>query len=853
LKGDVLMTSTFLPDSWKINDFAPGEGFRAGAHDVDFDDSVWMAVDVPGSVHRALIAAGRIEDPFYDQNESKCAWIEEREWWYRRTFDGPAEPLEEGERWRLVFHGLDTFVTIWLNGEELGRHQNMFREAVFDVSDRLLPNQPNTLALCFDRPLDHIEGFAEFKAGWPYESRVFMRKAQFSYGWDWGPRLPNVGIWRPVELRRERGAVISGTHFYTLEIDHERNRAVVAVRVEAERFATQGALAANIRLAWTEPSPAPRPPVMAYVTLRGEGDQVSGTAYLTVENAALWWTHDLGDPALYTLQVTLAENGVELDQRRQPVGIRTIELDQSPDTDEPGTRFFRFVLNGVPIFAKGADWIPADSFVGAIPRERYEQLLAAARAAHMNMLRIWGGGIYEHEVFYDLCDRMGILIWQDFMFACALYPEDEPVFVAEVEAEARYQVRRLRSRPCMALWCGNNENQWIFDQVYWKERLARIPGSLYYDDILPCAVSELDGQIPYWPGSPYGGNDHNSMDEGDRHNWDVWHGGSPRKFGEEPKSDRSAAGVSYRRYAGDTGRFISEFGMHAAPVFETLRRNIPTDQLYHHSPSMDHHNKDNPKNKGDRLMETVTGLPEDLEEYIDFSMIAQAEGLKFGIEHFRRRKPHCSGTLFWQLNDCWPVLSWSVLDYYGFGKAGYFYVKRGYAPVLASFEALDDGGVELWITNDRLADLDDAVTIRLSTFDGRVIWERQEPVLVGPNRSVCVWQMAAGDLDGGPDCYLSVRSAGGMFPANRHFFVPIMDLERDPLPVTTTIEQVDHHTLRVHLSTQVYAFFVHLIVSHEETHYGDNYFDLEPGEKRTITVTNADIALTSDMLTVKSR
>jgi beta-mannosidase len=846
--------SLLLSTPWKLGDFAPGEGIAAWAHTIDFDDSAWIPVDVPGSVHHALIAAGRIEDPFYDRNELKCLWIEDREWWYRLTFEAPADPLEEGEGWRLIFHGLDTFVSIWLNGEILGTHQNMFRETAFDISDRLLPGQPNTLALCFDRPLDHIEGFGEFKENWgPYQARVFMRKAQFSYGWDWGPRLPNIGIWRPVELRREQRALITGTHFYTLEIDQSLGRALVTVEVEAERFATRGALTAHIRLSWPEASPVPRPPVMARVALRGEGARVSGKAYLTVENVALWWTHDLGEPALYLLQVTLEEDGAELDRRGQFVGIRTIELDQTPDPDEPGTRFFRFVLNGVPIFAKGADWIPADSFVGAIPDGRYGKLLAAARDAHMNMLRVWGGGIYEHDVFYDFCDQMGILVWQDFMFACALYPEDNPDFVAEVEAEARYQVWRLRSHPCMALWCGNNENQWIYDQVYWQRQLSVIPGSLYYHDILPRVVTELDSQIPYWPGSPYGGNDYNSMEDGDRHNWDVWHGGSPRKFGEEPKTDRGAAGVSYRRYADDRGRFISEFGMHAAPVYETLRRNIPTDQLHHHSESMDHHNKDNPKNKGDRLMETVTGLPKDLDEYIDFSMIAQAEGLKFGVEHFRRRKPHCSGTLFWQLNDCWPVLSWAVLDYYGFGKAGYFYSKRFFAPVLASFKERPDGGVELWITNDRLADIDDTVVLRLSTFDGRVIWENRYTVLIGPNRSVRVWEMEASELDGGPDKYLSVRSMGGVFPANRHFFAPIKDLQRAPQPLDVEIEQVNEHTLKVQVSAPVYAYFVNLSVPHEGTQYGDNYFDLEPGETRTITVTNVDIALTPEMVTVRAR
>jgi beta-mannosidase len=333
----------------------------------------------------------------------------------------------------------------------------------------------------------------------------------------------------------------------------------------------------------------------------------------------------------------------------------------------------------------------------------------------------------------------------------------------------------------------------------------------------------------------------------------VWHGGHPRKFGEEPHTDHSAAGVSYRRYADDRGRFISEFGMHAAPVYETLRRNIPADQLFHHSESMDHHNKDNPKNKGDRLMESVTGLPDDLEDYIDFSMIAQAEGLKFGVEHFRRRKPHCSGTLFWQLNDCWPVLSWAVLDYYGNGKAGYFYARRFYAPVLASFKALDDGGAELWITNDTLADIDDAVIIRLRTFDGQVIREWNAPVRVGPNRSECVWRATADDLDGGPDRYLSARSTGEVFRANRHFFTAIKDLQRGPHSLQAMFMTKDAHTLTAQVSAMGYAFFIYLSVAHPATRYSDNYFDLEDGETRTITITNPDIPLTSDMVRVMTR
>ena len=847
-------SSLWLTAPWRLSDFAPGEGVAAGAHAPTLDDSGWLPVDVPGDVHRTLIAAGRIADPFYDRKETDCAWIEGREWWYRLTFDGPDQAPHPGDRLRLVFHGLDTFATIWLNGEVIGQHENMFRPAVFDITDGLIPAAPNTLALRFDPPLDHVraltEQFGEFQSWGPHtESRLLMRKAQFGYGWDWGPRLPTVGIWRPVELRYERLTVLDGVQFSTVTIDREAGRAVVRVRVEADRFATDRPLEADIRLT----PPDGRPALTARVTLDGETAHVSGSAYLTVEQPALWWTHDLGDPTLHTLTVTLSEYGQPLDIDQQHVGIRTIALDQSPDPDEPGTRFFRFVLNGVPIFARGADWIPADSFVGAIAPEHYADLLTAARDANMTMLRIWGGGIYEHDVFYDTCDRLGILVWQDFMFACAAYPEHIPAFNAEVAAEARYQVRRLRSHPCMALWCGNNENQWIHDVEHWSENGARVPGALFYDETLPRAVAEHDGSVPYWPGSPYGGSDHNSMEDGDRHNWDVWHGGSVRRFGEEPQHRQGPEAVSYRRYADDRGRFISEFGMHAAPVFETLRRNIPADQLTHHSPAMDHHNKDNPKNKGDNLMLTVTGLPDTLEDYIDFSMIAQAEGLKFGIEHFRRRKPHCAGTLFWQLNDCWPVLSWSVIDYYGFGKAGYFYARRVYAPVLASFKPLDDGGVELWITNDTLETISDTVSVTLRSFGGETFWQEAHPLSVEPNSSAAVLRWGADAIAAGPDRYLSVRAENDSFAPNRHFFAAIKDLQRDPVTPHMAITQIDAQTLRVDLRAAAYAYFVHLVVPHEATRFSDNYFDLEPGERRTITITNSAVPLSPDGVTVYAR
>jgi beta-mannosidase len=813
-----------LEVGWKLRDFAPGEGLLAGAHQIAHADADWLPISVPGDVHRTLIDAGRIPDPFYAANETACAWMEQREWWYRLKL-----PSASTATHRLTFHGLDTFASVYLNGEEIGEHHNMFRPAEFDVT---LAAGMNVVAIRFDSPLERVKG-KTLSAWGRNPERTAMRKAQFGYGWDWGPRLPTIGIWRPVELAPvESTPRISGVHFYTLEIRDDV--ALVAVHIEVELVRDEVPLVARIRLG------SPEGGVAAETELRLTGS--AATVYLTVQHPRLWWTHDLGEPALYTLNVSV---GAQTSEQR--VGIRTLLLDQSPDPQERGTRFFRFVLNGIPIFARGADWIPCDSFVGAISKERYTRLLEQSRYANMTMLRIWGGGIYEHDHFFEECDRLGILVWQDFMFACAMYPEDDPDFVAEVDAEARYQVHRLRNHPSLAVWCGNNENQWLHDRHYWNAADLPPYGALYYDHVLPRAVAELDGQTPYWPGTPYGGSDHNSREEGNVHNWEVWHGNFPRRFGEEPRRENTPAAVSYRRYAEDTGRFISEFGMHAAPVPETLWSVIPPEERYHHSPTLDWHNKDNPKNKGDNLLLATTGLPHDVEQYILFSQIAQAEGLKFGIEHFRRRKPHCSGTLIWQLNDCWPVLSWSVLDYYGVPKAGYHFLRRVYAPLLASFKSVEDG-VELWLTNDRQVAVSDRVTVTFGTFDGHLDFQESRDVSIAAGASQCVWRLRS--LEGTSAHYLHVASATSAFPENRHFFADIKDLARAPAAprMHTHVRSAQHVEVELSAPDDGYVYFAHLVSRHPSTRFSDNYIDLVPGATRTISVTDQEHELEPDCL-----
>jgi beta-mannosidase len=812
----------------------------------------WLPAIVPGGVHESLLAAGRIEHPYLDRHENGIRWIEERDWWFRTRFDGPGE-LADDERARLVFHGLDTVVDIWLNGQPLGHHENMFRPAEFDVTDRL--QAQNDLLLRFSPPLAGLEvppatiellrGFAALTAdtnpraeglgnsddGLMTPEQAFMalrplrRKPTFSWGWDFGPRLPSIGIWQPVELRVEMAAVLTGHHIHTLAINADGS-ATVGILVEVDRFATDARLTAQVGLV----APSGR---TTSIELPVENGQARGT--LTVPEAELWWTHDLGDPALYDAKITLLADGELLDHAPDKVGLRTIILDTNPDPE--GGNLFRFILNGIPVFARGACWIPADMLVGSITEDRLRALVTMAREGGMNMLRIWGGGIYGEDAFYRACDEEGVLVWQDFMFACNDYPERDETLSAEVQLEAEYQVKRLRNHPSLALWCGNNEVQAIHGAVYQNYE----PGDWGYDffyRILPEAVAAFDGQTPYWPGSPWGENDIegwyavNGALDGDRHAWEVWHG---MTIGPNaPSFDNQGDARHYRRYADDKGKFISEFGIHASPEWATLGRYLPEDQWSVHSESFDHHNKDNPKNKHDSVLAIVTGLPETIEQYVDFTMVSQAEGLRFGIEHYRRRAPHCSGTLVWQYNDVWPGFSWSMVDYDLVPKASYHYLSRTYAPLLASFRR-DGDTLELWLSNSGRNEATTTATVTLAGFDGTEHLSEKVTATVAAGESRPVW--TGTDLDLSGDRYAWVDSQEGAFPSNRLFFAEIKDVAFGQPSLDIQATKTGEGAAELTITATGFAYFVHALTPAPGVRFDTNYLDLRDGETATIRVT----------------
>lgn len=790
--------------AWRIRDFASGEGAPAGA--MAGEGEGWIPAVAPGDTYRALIDAGRLADPYVGRNEAEAAWVRDREWWWHARVEIGAEAGE------LVFDGLDTFADVYLDGVLLGSADNMFRSWRFALT--CAPGA-HDLAVCFhpaiamtgDAPLPVFSAFTDRISA---SRRTLMRKAQFGWGWDWGPDLPTVGIWKPVRIEPRRDATLRSLNFTTRSI-----AASAEVVVDLDLSAP-----AEVSVKLLDPQG---------ISVAAGSRHGSGEIALTVPDPQLWWTADLGEQPLYTLVANIGVQSVQY-----CVGIRTIELDQSPDSDEPGTSFFRFVLNGVPLFAKGANWVPASAFVGAIPDRSYTDLLERATGANFNMIRVWGGGIYEHDIFYRECDRLGLLVWQDFMFACAPYPDEDADFLENVRAEVAEQVGRLRHHASLALWCGNNENQGIqFFADHATGTTTPLAGLAIYEELIPTILGTLDPATPYWPSSPWGGPSPNSMRGGDVHNWTVWHG-IPLVPDRDAvgSNDSSPEGVAFTRYAEDFARFVSEFGIQAAPDIGTLRRWMAPEDLVLGSQGFLDRIKD-VADKASAMMVPVTGLPAVLSDYIEYTMLTQAEGLKFAIEHYRRRKPHCSGALIWQHNDCWPCVSWSLIDYDGVAKSAWYATRRAFAPVLASFR-IDGDAAELWITNDTLAPLSDTAVIALAWLSGGSAWEERVAFEVPANGSACVWRGTVAPSAG------QVLTVRGPFPPNRALLAPVKDLALAPDPCLKIACEPAGEALRFTLSAAHYILAVQLRSDDPALRFDDNHFDLAGGEARTVLVSRSD-------------
>lgn len=778
----------------------------------------WLPASVPGGVHTDLLALGRIPDPFVGDNEKHVQWVAEADWEYRYQFAAASELLSQPHIW-LVCDGLDTLATVTLNGRTLAHTNNMFRQYRWDVKD-LLRAADNELIIVFASPVQYITekqavrplpGVSQAIPGGPY-----LRKAPCQFGWDWGPQLPPIGIWK--DIRLEGSSVrLADVH---LRQRHADGQVTISAALTLEGQPNE-TLTARLHIV------APDGEEMMVETAVGDAAPHTPIHHsqFTIHNSQLWWPNGYGAQPLYQVIISLHQGDRLLDQRQYQLGLRTIELRQ--EADQWG-RSFEFMVNGVPIFAKGSNWIPADSFPTRISDDYLEALIRGAAETHQNMLRVWGGGFFEEERFYDLCDRYGILVWQDFIFSCSVYPLDDPEFLENVHVEVQENVRRLRHRASLALWCGNNEMEWGWADWGWtRPDLADMKTTYdrFFHHTLPEWCAAEDPDHAYWPSSPSSDTpfaDPNGQQQGDAHYWDVWHGRKP-----------------FTAYRNQYPRFMSEFGFQALPPLNTIRTFADEADWNMTSYVMEQHQKNASGNSlmVGQMLDSFR-LPKDFPSLVYLSMVLQAEGIRYGVEHWRRHRDRVAGTLYWQLNDCWPVASWSSLDYFGRWKALHYAARRFYAPVLLSIED-DPPRQGIYVTNDRREKWDGRVRWSLETLDGETLTAGEEPVQVAPliTTHVKTLDFASQVTEDNRRNLIFIAElwqGNSRTAVQTAFFAPTKHLLLGDPAVQTTCRS-EENLLHIELAARSLARLVELSLDGADVVFSDNYFDLPAG--RTITAT----------------
>lgn len=784
------------------------------------DSEQWLPASVPGGVHTDLLALGHIPDPFVADNEKRVQWVAESDWTYRLLFSCSHELFSQNKIF-LICDGLDTLTTVVLNGNELGRTDNMFRRYEWEVKGLLNPSETNELTITFLSTVKYIAekqsirplfGVMQAIPGSPH-----LRKAPCQFGWDWGPQLPPVGVWKDIRLEGYSNARFSNVH---IQQKHEGGNVALQARFEIERW-EETPLAVTTRI--TTPK-GELIEAVAPVTQAGEA-----VVEIPIPEPELWWPNGYGEQPLYQVEVSMGNSDsaakVLQDQRRYQIGLRTILLQR--EQDQWG-RSFVFIVNGVPILSKGSNWIPADSFPTRITDELLDGLIRSAAETHQNMLRVWGGGFYEEERFYDLCDRYGILVWQDFIFSCSIYPLDDPQFIENIRQEVVENIHRLRHRASLALWCGNNEMEWGWVDWGWDQLELQDLKAAYdkfFHHTLPAWCQAEDPDNPYWPSSPSSDtpfDEPNGQQRGDSHYWDVWHGRKP-----------------FTAYRDQFPRFMSEFGFQALPPLATIRTYADEADWNMTSYIMEQHQKNDSGNSlmVGQMLDTFR-LPKDFASMVYLSMVLQAEGIRYGVEHWRRYPERVAGILYWQLNDCWPVASWSSLDYFGRWKALHYAARRFYAPLMLSIED-DPPEQSVFVSNDRLEPWEGIVNWSLETLAGEILTSGSAPANVPPQASVMVdrldFSAHLGDDNLRNLVFVAELSQGNQLLARRTaYFVPIKHLSLANPSVAVDMKNQDG-VLVVELTSQALALLVEVSLLDADVVFSDNYFNLPPGRSHQIS------------------
>ncbi len=760
----------------------------------------WYSASVPGNIFTDLLDHQLIEDPFIKTNEEKVQWVSDSSWVYKTSFTVDEKTLSK-RHLELNFEGLDTYAKVYLNDSLILNSNNAFRQ--YSISVKSILKNENELKIEFESSSIQEEK-EKRKLGYelPEGNRIFTRKAQFQYGWDWGPKLNTSGIWKDVYLKAWDDYKIDDVFIKQLELNDSKASLLIEIKkrsnVDLDKKLTYEIYINND-------------------LFKSTNEIYKGYSWIDeieIKNPKRWWPHNLGVPYLYDIKIIVKDGNKILDTYSQKLGLRIIEL--VTEKDSIGESFY-FKVNDVPVYAKGANYIPQNSFQNKVTPEHYENLLNDVVDANMNMLRVWGGGIYENDVFYDLCDEKGILVWQDFMFACAMYPGDTS-FLKNVQQEATDQIKRLRNHPSIALWAGNNENsegwhRWGWQAGKSEEEKKEIWNNYLkvFDSILPNTVKEFS-QTSYWESSPkYGRGNPNYKTEGDAHDWWVWHDAYPFEHFEE-----------------NVPRFMSEFGFQSFPSYEAINYINQEDSIAIHTDAMKSHQK---HSRGFQLIEDYMQrdypVPSSDEDYVYVSQLVQAKGITMGIEAQRRSRPYNMGSLYWQLNDCWPVISWSSIDYFGNWKALHYKAKKSFENVLIS-TIKTKYDYETYIVNDSLSELKGTLRLKMIDFYGKEIWANTEEIVVKVNSSQKVYHIPQADIDIRRFIYvIEFNNSKSLY-----FFDRPKNLVLPKGEISTKIAKTQEG-FSITLQSEVLQKDVFLS-SKKKGHFSDNFFDLLPNEVKTI-------------------
>lgn len=842
---DLTMTLS-LNGTWALAHCAVGEG-RFDA----FRSLPTIPCPVPGAVHEAFIEAGIIPEPLKDRNDEACRWLEEQEFWYSRAFTLTQEELRP--RMVLTFAGLDTAADIWLNGHCLGHCSNAFIAHEFDVTGLVRAGE-NELVVRIDQGLHEVLNKPMLEMGCMWNNaqprRAWMRKPQYVNGWDWTIWLPTCGVWQDVTLAGYEGACLKDVYAHAAE-GHlaEGEPATLLLEVETEVL-------------------APGRYYADWMVQDAEGARVAGGCYEVAQGhgviearipaARLWQPRGFGEAHLYQVTVFLTDERLRCCHRVQrTAGLRTAAIrEEALGGGESG---FTFVINGNPVFCKGANVVPADCLLGRVTAEKERRLVALAAESNMNMLRVWGGGVYATEAFLEACDRAGVMVWHDFMYACGYYPDHDPAFYANVTHEAEEAVRRLRRHASVIGWSGNNEVQEMYvGQQKWMKPFPFYGGRIY-TELLPRIVRDMHPGAIYRESSPLGDKDDPAgCTAGDQH---IWH------FTHRPNDPHY---LDLWRFTDFPVKFLSEFGVIGAMTRETTEACLSPEHRDPDDPVWLFHTNDSQEHGLlNRFMEVYFGGYRglSLQQYILRSQAIQAEILRHIYDEFRARKFVCSGLLFWTLGDDMGIHNWSLIDY-GSGtadscrrKPAYFAMKRAMAkvvPVIRGYEVQSFRGMRewrghwannpepltVWGVNDTLEAQEAQLLWRVLTVRGETLRQGGKAVVIPANGSV---QLAEIPLDGlafVPEetiLHVTLTAADGEVSENRYFFAPFREMLRHCSAPCCTVERVDVHTCRVRLESDEFLWQVH-ICEPDGVFVSDNDFDLLPGEARTVTVTTDDPA-----------